>query len=237
MISIVPLLDGNLGRPRLTGIVRTTRPPSNTCICLVSEFTFISRPTPILKSSVMSERAQRPPPRVRPAESSVTCTLLPGAQYVFGRKCSSRLFTQPHAPVVAGVERTVSIFSNAARCAVLRTGLLNLRITGIPMPYVLPSPFTLEVRIEELPVGVETVLKLPTVFGAGSSGVIEPSTTSPLADFTPTVTSLPLSTWRLIGVTGATPVLPTAGVRVNFCGGGPEDVTDFGPWPPPCASP
>src|SRR3954453_7633255 len=58
--TIVPLEDGVLGLPRLTGIVRTTLPASTTVIFLVALSTFITKLRPIFAVAARSRATDRP---------------------------------------------------------------------------------------------------------------------------------------------------------------------------------
>ena len=67
--------------------------------------------------------------------ATLTATLVPGFQNSLGRQCASRLPTQAQPPGWLGVDVTVILRSKAALSV---TGLLNMTMTGMAMPTVLP---------------------------------------------------------------------------------------------------
>ena len=69
--TIVPLDEGVLFLPRLTGMVLTTLPSRVTVIRLVRLSTVITNDGPILTSTVRSDRPYQPPPSGSPP----ACTL------------------------------------------------------------------------------------------------------------------------------------------------------------------
>src|SRR5439155_15145459 len=139
MTTRLPLEEGELGLPRLTGMTVRTWSFFVTVLVLDALSTFMTSLSPMVACTVTSAAPYAPPPSGSPPTASRIDSFVPLCQYSRGRKWISRALNQFQAPSCAGSLVTNSRRSTFA-CWSFGTSALKLTTSGIPTPYVRSSP-------------------------------------------------------------------------------------------------